>query len=246
MRRRLALRSDRFSIAPIQAFLKQALSAQVLYLCVAADIVFIGLNVLYEFVPAIDDPSLQITLDRGYAEVFQYVKTFWISGILATAAFKSRSVLYGVWASFFTYLLLDDSLRIHENWSKAPYFPSLFGINSHASGEFIISVSIGLIFLTLIAVTYRSGDALARAVSRFLVWMILLLGFVGVFIDGFHTVVQVGLLDPVLTTLEDGGEMVIVSVILSFVFLLPKRIKAESWRFIQSKGERSRRESYRR
>jgi len=216
----------------IKEIVEKNLSVQILYLCVAADIVFIGLNVLYELIPAVSDPSLQITLDRGYAEVFQYVKTFWIAGILATMAFRTRSLLYGVWVGLFTYLLLDDSLRIHENWSKASYFPSLFGINSHASGEFIISTSIGLFFLFLIAVTYRSGDFLARSSSRILTIMLLLLGFVGVFIDTFHSVVQVGLLDPVLTTLEDGGEMVLMSVMLSFVFLLPKRSQVVRSKYI--------------
>ena len=231
MKRKLSLGTHHFSIASIKAlteklFSANVLSAQLLYLCVVADIVFIGLHILYEFIPVIDDPALKITLDRGYAEVFQYVKMFWIASILSVVAFRSRSLLYWVWVGFFSYLLLDDSLRIHENWSKADYFPSLFGIHPHASGELIISGSIGVIFLSLIAATYRSGDRLAKSVSQVLVMMLILLGILGVLIDAFNSMVEVGIFNPLLATLEDGGEMIVISFILAFVFCLPQRLQS--------------------
>ncbi|MEL6354935.1 MAG: hypothetical protein AAFR58_24795, partial [Cyanobacteria bacterium J06627_28] len=184
------------------------------------------LNLLYEFHPGITDTALKITQDRGYAEVFQYIKEFWISGTLALVFFRTRSLLFLGWSALFFYLLLDDSLRIHENWSKAPYFPSLFGLGSNASGELLISLGIGLFFLLWIAAAYRkTRDASSKAVSKSLTWMLFLLGFVGIFIDALHILVQVPLLDPILTVIEDGGEMIVMSLILSFVLLLPQQIR---------------------
>ncbi|NEP17146.1 MAG: hypothetical protein F6J97_09590, partial [Leptolyngbya sp. SIO4C1] len=137
-------------------------STQILWLCIVTDLTFIILNVVYELSNAIADPALKISEDRGYAEVFQYVKEFWIVEVLVLLAFRSHSLLYLAWSGFFSYLLLDDSLRIHETWSKILPFPNLFGLNRHASGELIISLTAGFIFLFLIAVAYRSGDAFAK------------------------------------------------------------------------------------
>ena len=200
-------------------------SMPILYLCILTDIVFVALNVLYELHPAVTDPALQIAQDRGYSEIFQYIKEFWIAGTLMFFAWRRRSALYLAWSGLFFYLLLDDSLRIHENWSKAPYFPSLFGLNSHASGEIIIAAAVGISFLGLIAIAYRSAPPFERTVSKFLTWLLFSLAFLGVFIDGLHSIIQVTLLDPIFTTLEDGGEMLVMSLTLSFILLLTERVR---------------------
>ncbi|MEO0771177.1 MAG: hypothetical protein AAFY72_17435 [Cyanobacteria bacterium J06649_4] len=205
---------------------KRIFSFQILYLCLVTDIAFVALNMLYEFHPSITDSALKITQDRGYAEVFQYIKEFWIAGTLALIFFRTRSLLFLGWSALFFYLLLDDSLRIHENWSKAPYFPALFGLGSNASGELIISLCVGLFFLIWIAAAYKNTrNGASKAASKALIWMLFLLGFAGVFIDAVHIIVQIPFLDPILTVLEDGGEMLVMSLILSFVLLLPQQIK---------------------
>jgi len=211
----------------MKVFSRREICNQILYLCIATDIAFIGLNVLYEMSAVVNDAALKITEDRGYAEVFQYIKEFWIAGLLLTLALRTYSLLYFAWSLLFSYVLLDDALRIHETLSKVIRFPSLLGLNRRASGEIIIFGVIGLCFLILVAVTYRLGSPLARSASRFLAVMVLALGFTGVFIDGLHIVVQVELLDPIFTILEDGGEMIIMSLTLSFVLLLSAKTLAK-------------------
>ncbi|NEP18282.1 MAG: hypothetical protein F6J97_15485, partial [Leptolyngbya sp. SIO4C1] len=103
--------------------------------------------------------------------------------------------------------------------------PNLFGLNRHASGELIISLTAGFIFLFLIAVAYRSGDAFAKRISKVLIGMVFALGFLGILVDSLHFVIKIELLQPILTIIEDGGEMVVMSLVLSFILLLPERMR---------------------
>ena len=208
--------------------LQKFFSTPILYLCIATDIAFIILHGLYKLNDKFSDELLKISTDRGYAEVFQYIKEYWIVCILIVLAFKTRSFLYLVWSGLFAYLLLDDSLAIHETWGLAmsEFFslPPLFGLNPHDLGEIAISLIIGCSFLMLIAITYRLGDSFARRTSKFLIYMLFALGFVGIIMDSLHVMIKIQWLKPILTTIEDGGEMIVMSLILAFVLLLPERV----------------------
>ena len=203
-------------------------STPILYLCIATDISFIILHGVYKLNDKVSDEFLKISTDRGYAEVFQYIKEYWIICILILLAFKTRSLLYAVWSGLFIYLLLDDSLAIHETWGLAMSeffsFPPLFGLKTNDLGEIAISLIIGCGFLILIAITYRLGDSFARRTSKFLIFMLFALGFVGIITDSLHVMVKIELLKLFLTIIEDGGEMIVMSIILAFVLLLPERL----------------------
>jgi hypothetical protein len=56
--------------------------------------------------------------ERGYSEIFQYIKEYWIALLLGALAVRQRSVLYLGWSLLFFYLLLDDSLTIPGNISE--------------------------------------------------------------------------------------------------------------------------------
>jgi hypothetical protein len=191
-----------------------------LYLLLLTDLAFIVLYGLYGF-KFITDPKFGLIEDWSYGEVFQYIKEFWIFALLAFLAIRRRSWLFGSWALLFLYLMLDDSMQIHERmgeWVAATLrFVPMFGLRSVDFGELAVSGIAGVFFLVTLSLTYIFAEQQARAVARGLFFMLLALVFFGVVVD--MLVIDVHwLLTKAIGALEDGGEQVVMSFITWYVF----------------------------
>lgn len=198
-------------------------STRLFCLFLATDFAFIIIHILYEYTDLISSVLFSIEQDRGYAEMFQYIKEYWIAILLLLLAFNQRTLLYLGWSLLFFYLLLDDSLEIHE-WlggsiSYRLGIPPAFNLRPIDFGEIIVSGCVALFFLSFIGITYRFGDRFARATSRYLIGMLFALAVFGIVVDLLHIAIQVPILAPIFALLEDGGEMIVMSVIAGFVFL---------------------------
>jgi len=172
------------------------------------------------------DPYYSLAKDRGYAEVFQYIKEYWIGLLFLYLAIKRRNFLYLSWSLLFGYLLLDDSFQIHEKLGSkvGSYFEfsPMLGLRAQDFGELIVSASFGSGFLGLIGLTYYFSDSSIKRTCRCLLVMLLVLVFFGIVMDMVDIMVKSPVWSPILGTVEDGGEMLIMSVIAWFVFLLPE------------------------
>jgi len=198
-----------------------------LALLLLTDAAFILLHLIHTFFPELlASSSFWLETDRGYAEVFQYVKEFWIVMLLGFLAIKRSRLLYVAWSILFFYFLLDDSLEIHERLGSIFVenfgFRRRYGLRAQDFGELSVSILFGMIFFTFILVTHYLSDMQTRKISRYLFVMIVLLAFFGVFIDMLHIIVlkYSRILDIMAGTIEDGGEMLIMSIITWFVFHL--------------------------
>jgi hypothetical protein len=80
------------------------------------DFSFITLHLLFRYTYFSTDLGLALEVDRGFSEVFQYIKEYWIALALGFLALRSQSALYGVLATLFFYLLLDDAAKLHEKF----------------------------------------------------------------------------------------------------------------------------------
>ena len=76
----------------------------------------------------------------------------------------------------------------------------------------------GLLFLMLIGTAYLFGDRIERHTSKHLVTLVACLAFFGVLLDTIHVVIPWSKLMHGLV--EDGGEMVIMSIITWYIFKL--------------------------
>ncbi len=207
-------------------------SLRLFYLLLATDVVFIILHILYLFTGIISKSYFSIEQDQGYAELFQYIKEYWIALVLGLLAIQKRSPLYLGWSLLFFYLLLDDSLKIHERLggiiSNELGLSPAFKLRAQDFGEIIVSACVGFFFLIFIAIAYRFGDRMSRETSRHLIMMLFALALFGIVVDLIHIIVlQSPSLEPLLALVEDGGEMLVMSVIAWFVFLLPKRLSQD-------------------
>jgi hypothetical protein len=213
-------------IIPVKLDVKNY-SIRLFYLLVATDLVFIILHIIHSYSGILSNPRFSLELDRGYGELFQYLKEYWILLLFGFLAVQKRSPLYLAWSLLFSYRLLDDSLSIHENLGRAisnkfAFSPAL-NLRAKDFGELVVSASVGLFFLILISIAYRFGDRTSRKTSKHLIVMLFGLALFGIVVDMIHIAVQAPSLDPLFNVVEDGGEMVVMSLIASFVFLLPER-----------------------
>ena len=165
---------------------------------------------------------------RGYPEIYQYIKFFWVIVLLFNLSLKNRSLHYIPWVLLFTYFLLDDSMKIH---GRAGYlisehfnFTPFFGLQLQDYGELAISATAGIFLLLPLVWAYRKGTQIFRKISLDIGLLVLVLVFFGVVVDMMHAAVHLGnAVDFIMGLVEDGGEMLAVSLVLWYIFLLNVR-----------------------
>ncbi len=164
--------------------------------------------------------NFSIEKDFGYAEFYQYLKEFGIFLMLIYLYYKKRQLICFVWSILFLFLLLDDSLSIHENYGfyLADYlnFQSKFNLRAEDFGELLIFFFFGFIFFISIVYAFLKADLKGRLMSKKLLLLLLLLAFFGIFVDLLH--VAMSNVNNQLALIEDGGEMLVMSLIFAYVF----------------------------
>lgn len=206
-------------------------SIKLFYLFLATDVAFMLLHLIHHYTGLTTNTAFSLETDRGFAEVFQYIKEYWIFLILGVLAVRTGVLLYGSWALLFFYLLLDDAGEIHEQLgtfvTNQFVIPGMLNLRGQDFGELVVIGTIGLVFLTLITLTYRLADYTSRKVSKHLIMMMFALAFCGIILDLFHIAASSPSLDPILMLLEDGGELVIMSFIAGYVISLFELFQAK-------------------
>ena len=153
----------------------------------------------------------RIDEDSAWPEFYEYTKTILIAAF-ALACMKFRGAkTYGpiVFTAFI--LLFDNSFQIHES-SKSIIIP-IFGL-SHGSAELAYIIMVGLVLLgfLLYGVTKAADDD--RVVLWSFIAIFAVLGGFGGGVDFLHN--QIGWrsssLDYILAFIEDGGELVTLSL----------------------------------
>jgi hypothetical protein len=202
-------------------------SHKLLFVFIMTDILFIIIHVLHSWLSSIGlfyHPSFSLAQDRGYAELFQYIKEFWIVMLLIVLAIRASTLLYFCWSLLFGYFLVDDSFGVHETignrLTSTLGSAELFGLGAQKFGELFASGFFGLLFLLAIGVSYYvNDDREAREFSRYVFAMIGVLIIFGIVTGLFQGIApDRSIWQAILRTIEEGGEMLVMSVIVVFVF----------------------------
>ncbi len=199
-----------------------------LVLLVAVDLIFIFLHFLWGATPLLNNNLFSLALDFGYPEIYQYVKEFWIIVLILFVYVKTKEGGYIAWAMLFTYLLCDDSMLIHEQVglviaNKLEFTP-LFGLRLQDYGELIVTAVSTAIPLTLVGCFYLRGSSTFKKISRDLLLLLIITAVFGIFVDMAIVSLKPGMaVYLLLEILEDGGEMVAISLITWYAFLLNNR-----------------------
>ena len=203
-----------------------------LRLLLSLDLLFIALHLLLIALFTEDMGAFynRFTVDRerGFPELYQYLKFSLVAGLLFYLFTKRRAWTYALWASIFTLALLDDALGLHERGGRFLVsrfdIPHALGLRGQDFGELITWGVAGVAVLAALWMSYRRVAPALRHVSRQLIWRFALLGFFGLGVDAVHSLFRASpvALQEGFAVLEDGGEMIVASFIVAFVWRLAK------------------------
>jgi hypothetical protein len=195
-----------------------------LILLLLADTVFIILHLIYIYTPYLPSMGFSLTFAGSYSEFFQYTKECWIAVLFLILAIQHRKVMYSILSLLFLYLLFDDSFEFHETFGAMVaeffQFKPAFGLRAVDFGELAISGIFGGLFLISLFTSYLLSNATARRVARYTIFMVIVLVFFGVFLDMVEILIEDRGVSLILSTIEEGGELIVMSVITWFVFNL--------------------------
>lgn len=132
---------------------------------------------------------------------------------------------YVSWLLLFILMLLDDSLKFHERFGswvieKFDYQP-MFGLRAQDLGELTYVGIFGIILLFFLVGGYYYGDQKYRKTTIDLGLLFAVFLFFGIGVDMIHEFMdhnRYTLLTLIL--LEDGGEMVVLSLFVWYLYFL--------------------------
>ncbi len=205
---------------------KETSASTFLLLLLVIDCAFIVLH-FWWWTPLLNTPLLSLEKDQGYPEIYQYIKELGIVVLLLSILTKTRVAGYSAWVLLFLYLLLDDALQIHEDYgyyisTRLDFTPAL-RLRAQDFGELAVSAMIAALFLPSLILFYVRGVDAFKRVTRHLLLLLLALAFFGIFVDMLHIALKGRMISYWWGAVEDGGEMVVMSFIAWYVFLLNVR-----------------------
>jgi hypothetical protein len=171
---------------------------------------------------------LDIGVTHSYPEMYGYIKFFWTILLLIYISFKNKSLHHVVWALVFTYFLLDDSMAAHESVggriaAHLDFAPPL-GLRLQDVGELAFLALAGMVLALVVIWAYWRGSQKFRRVSQDITLLVLVFVFCAVVMDMVHSAVSAGkVVELILGIMEDGGEMIVGSLLLWYIFLLKAR-----------------------
>jgi len=194
---------------------------QLLVLLLCTDALLIVFHLLRWETTFFQGTRFAIWREGGIGELFQYLKEFWLGLVFLYVGVKRLNPMMIMWSLIFFYLLADDSLKWHETMglivANATGLPRIFGLEPQIQGQVVYAAGLGLIFLGVAAVlSYLRG----RDAMIFSLRMFALLGLFAVFavvLDWMFHLTQGETVHHYMATVEEGGEMLVLSVIVWFV-----------------------------
>jgi len=119
-------------------------------------------------------------------------------------------------------------LSIHEKMGTvfiriigfSPFVTIGGGLRYQDLGEFGVTAALGLLFLSLLGFAYTRADQETRRTFRYLAGGLTLIVFFGVAFDFAHQFLSKNQIHiPGLTLIEDGGEMLSMSLMCWYVYV---------------------------
>ena len=203
---------------------------RLLVILLGLDLLFIAIHLAYSLPRCTFNSLLQIDVDGGYAEMYQYAKEAAVALLLLLAALRKRSRHLAAWSLLFLFSFLDDALQFHEAIgrllvggmgaavSDARVFQSL--------SEVVVLGVFGTVLLGIAGLTYRRADAEVRRHGWHLLALFAGLAFFGVLGDLVQGATTYRMARHALALFEDGGEILVLTVIVVYAWML---LRGENW-----------------
>lgn len=185
------------------------------------DLLLLSADVLHRTHVLSDDRFL-VTREGGFGEMFQYFKAATASLLLALFAARRTSATAATWAFLLAVVLIDDALAVHEKVgvtvAAALGLPGFGSVRPNHLGEVVFFGLMGVVFGGGLLAAWRFGRNSDRMVTLVLMPSFGALVICAVVLDLISSVTRPLIWAPIFALLEDGGEMVAMSVLLSIVY----------------------------
>lgn len=198
------------------------LDLRLLLLLWGTDLAYIGIHLIHKFSGSFSKLS-SITYDRGYGEYFQYAKEYWLVLLLLLAMIQRFRPVYLAWMLVCLYFVADDCFLMRERlgeWLVVHLdLQPFMRLRARDLGELIVAGGAAIVLVPGIVLTHRRSDEIGRRFSWMLAMLVAVLVGFGVMLDMTHQLVQGNeTIDHLAGTIEDGGEMMVMSVMVAFIF----------------------------
>ena len=193
-----------------------------LLLLLSADSMFVVIHFLYKLTHHWQCSLFCLTTDRGYAEIFQYIKYFWIIILFIYILRSTKIILYLSWVLVFVFFFFNDAFQLHQEIGH--YIARNFDFNPpfHLSlqdvGELVYFIISGVLISGMLFWSYKRGNQNFKISTIDLGIFMLVIVFFGVVVDAVYVAFR--LYGVGLSIFEDTGEMLVVSLILWYVYTL--------------------------
>ena len=178
------------------------------------------------FAFGLDDGKLLLSYARGYGELFMYAKFAALATAAAALALWRREFGWLWWAFLFAFLCFDDAYEAHEQVGRqlGDWLAVQMGMDPRGHllsfrwrdlGEALYLGGAALLILGPLVAAYRRGGPVFRKASRRLAVMLLLLIICGIGFDLLHRnslLQEFRAVVHMIALMEDGGELVVVSL----------------------------------
>ncbi len=161
--------------------------------------------------PPFDRSLLRIDRERSISEYFEYLKTFLAALALVRFEIQRRGLSYVLIASCLLALTIDNAVGIHETAGK------IILPDQHHVGEGIFLAIFGSMILLALWVSYRLAALAEKPSVLAIVIVLAIFGGAAFGVDGLHFITRWYFpdLDDLLSFIEDGAELVILSALLA-------------------------------
>lgn len=221
----------------------------VVWLCVAllgVDLFFVAVHAAHDMYAAMYTDRVpvlhwqwDIIYDRSYLEIFGYLKTLAIVGLLLATPGGPGRLVYRALAIVFVAVLLDDALMVHETLGQrladALALRPFVGLRPADYGELLVWAGAGMLLTPLAAIGLVKSSGRDRANGLVLLGALAALMVFAAGIDMVHVVVEhafrgSGLL---FTVIEEGGQQITLSLSCGLAILIRREVRQRTARAIQ-------------
>jgi hypothetical protein len=222
---------------------------------VVVDIMFIAAYSIHAiYVPLYNEdiPLLgwrwDITRDWSYPEIFGYLKILAIIALLISIPRVWKRPIYLAFIAIFTFMLLDDSLELHETWgffiAETLGLQPVGGLRPIDPGELLVwtLAAIPLLGAAIVAVVRSPGED--RRNGFLLMAALAVFASFAVVADMVHVVLRWAFrgAHDLFAVIEDGGEQITLSLMCGLAVLIRRDVRSRASRIgsAQLPGSRQR------
>jgi hypothetical protein len=187
------------------------------------DVVFMFLHLVWIYTGILDDVRFSLAKDRGYSEWWQYAKTVGACILLGVLALRLRALVLAAWALALAYIVLDDALLVHERVGlrTKEWFGDfeVYGFTPDDLADLVFTGVVGAMIVGLLAVAHWKARGNPRRISTGMFVLVVLFAVASIGMDAVGALYESTRFNPLGTLLEDGGELIVMSVTVWLLWL---------------------------